>query len=206
MQFVRRPGFSLIEALVVLAIGGMAMAVIFSIGLKAGDTGFALGRRAMSVADTDVAVMDLRSLIRSIALRPPATINPDYDQRLFGTPQRLEADVVTQRATLCTPTGWSGRLILSIEVEEGRQVLNCQAGSQKRTIMALPPGQEARLSYSVNQINWQDQYQSPEQTINAENFRSQTLWVRLTGGPRLEVIEAAYSSQPGLWIRPSVDF
>ena len=38
MQTARRAGFSLIEALVVLAIGGMALAVIFSIGIKAGDT------------------------------------------------------------------------------------------------------------------------------------------------------------------------
>ena len=92
MQTARRAGFSLIEALVVLAIGGMALAVIFSIGIKAGDTGFSLGRRAMSVADADVAISDLRAIIRSLSLRPPAAIVEGVDRPIVAGPDRLEAD------------------------------------------------------------------------------------------------------------------
>lgn len=90
MQTARRSGFSLIEALVVLAIGGMALAVIFSIGIKAGDSGFSLGRRAMSVADADVAVSDLRSIIRSVSVRPPASMLEGVDQPILAAPDRLE--------------------------------------------------------------------------------------------------------------------
>lgn len=110
-----RSGFSLIEALVVLAIGGMALAIIFSIGVKAGDTGFGLGRRAMSAADSDVAASDLRTLIRSLALRPPDTFLGGLDQPVVGDPIRLEGDVVIERATQCAPQGWAGRLVLAVE-------------------------------------------------------------------------------------------
>lgn len=206
MISTRRTGFSLIEALVVLAIGGMALAVIFSIGVKAGDSGFALGRRALSVADADVALMDFRSLVRSISLRPPATIDPQNDQVIIGSRKRLEADIITERATACAPSGWQGRLILSIDIEQGRQVLNCQAGALKVALMTLPAGQEAQLAYSSDQSTWLSQYESPPQTLNAESFRRQLLWVRLTAGPRLDVVEASFSSAPGLWIRPSADF
>ena len=69
-RLAQRSGFSLIEALVVLAIGGMALAIIFSIGIKAGDTGFSLGRRAMSAADLDVSVSDVRVLIAPFPAHP----------------------------------------------------------------------------------------------------------------------------------------
>ena len=206
MQSARRSGFSLIEALVVLAIGGMALAVIFSIGVKAGDTGFALGRRAMSVADADVAQMDFRSLVSSLSLRPPNTIDPDSDRPVIGSAKKLEADVVTERATACAPNGWQGRLTLSIDVAEGRQVLNCQAGERIVALMTLPAGQDATLAYSTDLMNWVSQYESPPQMMTIDHFKHQKLWVRLKAGPRLDVIEVGYSGAPMLWIRSSADF
>lgn len=147
MQTARRAGFSLIEALVVLAIGGMALAVIFSIGIRAGDTGFSLGRRAMSVADADVAISDLRAIIRSISVRPPISILEGVDQPIVASPERLEADVVMERATGCAPQGWAGRLTLSIEPQAGERVLMCQAGPRKTPIMTLPRGARRLLLF-----------------------------------------------------------
>lgn len=208
MQTVRRAGFSLIEALVVLAIGGMALAVIFSIGIKAGDTGFSLGRRAMSVADADVAISDLRVIIRSLSLRPPATIVEGVDQPIIAGPDRLEADAVMERATGCAPQGWAGRLTLTIERQGAERVLMCEAGARKTQLLTLPRGTTAAaFSYSADGQSWGPSFETPRGTpISMEQFRSQTLWVRLNGGPQMDIVDLAYSGQPAQWMRPSAEF
>ncbi len=208
MQTARRAGFSLIEALVVLAIGGMALAVIFSIGIKAGDTGFALGRRAMSVADADVAISDFRAIIRSLSLRPPASIVAGVDLPILAEPNRLEADAVMERATGCAPQGWAGRLTLTIETQGAERVVMCQAGARKTPILTLPRGSAAAaFSYSPDGATWSPSFETPRNApINMENFRSQSLWVRLNGGPKMDVVDLVYSGQPALWMRPSAEF
>jgi prepilin-type N-terminal cleavage/methylation domain-containing protein len=196
-----RPGFSLIEALVVLAIGGMALAIIFSIGVKAGDTGFSLGRRAMSAADLDVSISDARTLIRSIALRPPETFNAAVDRPLSGAPDRLEADVVMERATQCAPQGWTGRMVLTVQRQDGQGLLTCQAGSDPTTLITTSDP-TARLSYSTDGVTWSDAYASatrPEANEDGQ-MRSIRLFVRFQGGA-VDVLEAAGSGRPESWIR-----
>ena len=207
MQTARRAGFSLIEALVVLAIGGMALAVIFSIGIKAGDTGFSLGRRAMSVADADVAISDLRSIIRSLSLRPPASILEGVDLPIVAGPNRLEADAVMERATGCAPQGWAGRLTLTIETQGAEKVVMCQAGPRKTPILTLPRGATAAFSYSPDGATWTPSFETPRGApVSMDNFRSQSLWVRLNGGPKMDIVDLVYSGQPALWMRPSAEF
>ena len=196
-----RPGFSLIEALVVLAIGGMALAIIFSIGVKAGDTGFSLGRRAMSAADLDVSVSDARTLIRSIALRPPETFNAAVDRPLSGAPDRLEADVVMERATQCAPQGWTGRMVLTVQRQDGQGLLTCQAGGDPTTLITTSDP-TARLSYSTDGLTWSDAYASATRAEANEDgqMRSIRLFVRFPGGA-VDVLEAAGSGRPESWIR-----
>lgn len=207
MQTASRSGFSLIEALVVLAIGGMALAVIFSIGIKAGDTGFSLGRRAMAVADADVAISDLRSIIRSISLRPPATIVEGVDLPIVAGPDRLEADAVMERATGCAPQGWAGRLTLSIEMQGAERILMCQAGPRKTPIMTLPRGAAPAFSYSSDSATWVPAFESPRApTVDTNSFRSQFLWVRIQAGTTLDIIDLAASGRSDRWRRPNDAF
>lgn len=197
-----RSGFSLIEALVVLAIGGMALAIIFSIGIKAGDTGFGLGRRALSVADADIAASDLRSLIRSIALRPARTAIRGLDTPISGTPSRLEADVVLERATQCAPQGWAGRLTLTIEPRGGNTLLTCRAGEREAVLMDVR-GLNGVLSYSSDGLTWSSTYAPAIGVTDDEAFaalRSETLWVRFAAGA-VDVVEQASSGRPEAWVR-----
>ena len=200
----RRAGFSLIEALVVLAVGGLALAVIFSIGTKAGDTGFKLGRGAMAAADRDVAVGDVRATVRSIALRPPAAFQPDIDRPMDGQAQRLEAEVVMERATQCAPQGWNGRLVLEIAVEGSERVLTCRAGDRPRTrLMVLGAGQ-AGFTYSTDGQSWAPAYANTPQPRGEGPLLPVDLWVRLST-PDLDVVELASSGQPEPWIRMGAD-
>ncbi|QYF86441.1 prepilin-type N-terminal cleavage/methylation domain-containing protein [Brevundimonas sp. PAMC22021] len=196
-----RPGFSLIEALVVLAIGGMALAIIFSIGVKAGDTGFSLGRRAMSAADLDVSISDARSLIRSIALRPPETFNAVIDRPVLARADRLEVDVVTERATQCAPVGWAGRMTLSVQRQNGQGVLSCEIDGRTATLITTSDP-SARLSYSTDGVTWSDGFEPAERTgaFNDGQMRSVRLFVRFQGGA-IDVLDAAGSGRPESWIR-----
>lgn len=196
-----RAGFSLIEALVVLAIGGMALAIIFSIGVKAGDAGFSLGRRAMSAADLDVSVSDARVMIRSIALRPPETFNAEVDRPLVGGADRLEADVVMERATQCAPQGWAGRMILVVERRGGQGMLTCEAGGEAATLITTSDP-TARLSYSTDGVTWSDAYESATQAEGSDDgpMQSIRLYVRFQGGA-VDVMDAAGSGRPESWIR-----
>jgi prepilin-type N-terminal cleavage/methylation domain-containing protein len=197
----QRPGFSLIEALVVLAIGGMALAIIFSIGIKAGDTGFSLGRRAMTAADLDVSVSDVRVLIKSIAMRPPETFNAEIDRPITGAPERLEADVVMERATQCAPQGWTGRMVLTVRTEGGQGVLTCEAGGEPVTLIATSDP-TARLSYSRDGVTWSTAYASETRGAATSDgqMRSTRLFVRFRGGA-VDVLDAAGSGRPESWIR-----
>lgn len=203
-----RPGFSLIEALVVLAISGMALAIIFSIGTKAGDSGFALGRKAMVAADQDIAVGDLRSLIRSIVIRPPETAN-DTDLPATGTAARLEVDVVMERATQCAPQGWSGRLVLEVQRRGPGSVLTCAAGG--RPAVDLVPavnGAVSAFSYSIDRQLWSNAYTSSGELPRTPEggLVSQSVWVRYTAEPGRDVVEMTSTGRPDIWYRFDAQF
>lgn len=196
-----RAGFSLIEALVVLAISGMALAIIFSIGVKAGDSGFALGRRAMSSADLDVAMEDTRSLIRSIDVRPARTFTPGVDRPFAGGPEKFEGDVVMERATGCGPAGWAGRLTLAVEPAGNGRALICRAGSRE-TVLVRTPDPKAALSYSNDGRVWVASLTNqPGEGAGFRALTALTLYVRFNGGPGADILDMASSGRPESWAR-----
>ncbi len=201
-----RAGFSLIEALVVLAISGMALAVIFSIGVRAGDSGFALGRRAMSAADQDIAVADLRSIFRSVIVQPSRTLRPEIDQPFFGTSDRFEGQVVMERATQCAPAGWSGRVILDVERQGEGSVLVCQAGTYRRRLLESRE-RNATLSYSRDGRSWSQAATNAQATASDPgSVKSEVLYIRFSGGPQSDVLEMASSGRPEVWARATDAF
>ena len=200
-QRLARDGFSLIEALVVLAVSGMALAIIFSIGVKAGDSGFALGRRAMSAADRDVAIEDTRSIIRSIDVRPARTFLSGVDRPFVGTPERFEGDAVMERATSCGPAGWAGRLVLVVEQEATGRALVCRAGALK-TVLLRTSHLGATLSYSNDGRLWMTSLTNlPADGAGFRDLTAATLYVRFNGGPGTDVLDVAFSGRPESWTR-----
>lgn len=196
-----RSGFSLIEALVVLAIGGMALAIIFSIGVKAGDTGFSLGRRAMSAADADIAASDLRTIIRSLGLRPAAAFSVDTDRPTTGEALRLESDVVMERATQCAPQGWAGRMILIVEPSGPELVLFCVVAGRKTPLITMRGGDPA-FTYSTDGVTWSSAFSNaPPARRSFQTVQAVRLYVRFAGAPAIDVIEMATSGRPDVWLR-----
>lgn len=198
----RRGGFSLIEALVVLAIGGMALAIIMSIGTKAGDTGFKLGRRAMDTADADLSISDLRVILQSIALRPPAAAVTGLDTPTEGEADRLTSPVVMKRATVCAPLGWAGMLTLQlVEAEDGNQALTCSAGDRTVDLMTFPRG-GAGFTFSSDGREWTPRYSSdPTAFETPTSLRYLRLYVRLNAPGEIDVIDGVTSGPMQRWTR-----
>lgn len=196
-----RSGFSLVEALVVLAIGGMALAIIFTIGTKAGDTGFNLGRRAMDASESDISTSDVRALIRSIALRPPATFRAEGDVPMLGSPERFEAEVVMERANQCGPSGWTGRLVLAIAVDGRLSRLTCEAGDRRHVLIEMDSG-PAAFSYSRDGRSWGPTYtNAPADGQRATELISETVWIRFASSGSDDIVESASSGSPEAWLR-----
>lgn len=198
----RRGGFSLIEALVVLAIGGMALALIFSIGTKAGDTGFTLGRRAMNAADADISISDVRTIVQSTALRPPAMAVTGVDEPTVGEPDRLIAPVVMKRATACAPQGWAGILTLRlVEGRDGGQTLTCSAGDRTVDLMTFPRGR-AGFTFSSDGRAWTPRYSSdPTAFEDPTQLRYLRLYVRLNAPGQIDIIDGVTSGPMQRWTR-----
>lgn len=202
MQISHRAGFSLIEALVVLAIGGMALAVIFSIGLKAGNSGFTLGRKAMAASDLDVAHNDIRTLIQSFELRPRQGYVLASDIPLNGSATSFEGQVVLKKSTGCAPRGWAGTARLSIVKTDKDQQLICNMGGQEQALHVWPSGSTARFSYSRNGETWYDHIpELPPLDPELLSIPSHTLWIRFTTGRDLTIIDRVTSGRADTWRR-----
>ena len=198
----------MIEALVVMAIGSMALVVVFSIGRSATDNGFRLGRSALSAADTEVAIADVRVVLSSLLLRPTATIRDPERHTFTGEGATLEGEAVMLRSTACAPRGWQGRLKLTIEARQGQIALVCTAGDRTVSLMRLAPG--AAFAYSVNGDTWASAWTNDEEAVGApstpEPLRPASLLIKLVNPGRTELIEALSSGLPETWVMASDEF
>ena len=158
----RRAGFSLIEALVVLLVAGMALMLVFSIGGQSARTGFALGRRALAAADDDVTQDQLRGLIRDLTPAPTG-VDPDALglAPFEGDAAGFQGDAVLDRAGACGDAGPVGRLRVAIEPHEDGDVVTCQVGEAAPRLVADLRPRRARFSYSADGVQWRDEWQTP---------------------------------------------
>lgn len=195
----------MIEALVVLAIGGMALAVVFSIGRSASDNGFRLGRGALTAADNEISVADARVAIGSLLVRPLREVRDPARDAITGTGTAVEGAAVMRRATACAPRGWQGQLKLSIEPVAGRPTLMCRAGTRSVRLMLL--GQGAAFSYSTDGAVWTPAWSNAPGPGNSGTtvvpLESASIYLRLSnpGGP--EIVERLSSGFPSSWVGPS---
>jgi hypothetical protein len=201
-------GFSLIEALVVLLVAGMALMLVFSIGGQSARTGFALGRRALAAADDEVTQDQLRGLIRDLT---PAPIGVDPAAfgltPLVGDASGFQGDAVLERAGVCGDAGPVGHIRVAIEPRADGDVVTCQVGAAAPRLVADLRPRRVRFSYSVDGAQWRDGWQSPAPAraaiagATAPARSPVSLFIRLDSDDgRVELVERA-SSGPA-WLFP----
>jgi hypothetical protein len=190
-------GFSLIEALIVLVVAGFALMLVFSIGGQAARTGFALGRRALTVADGEVSQDELRALVGALVV-PPAGVDPaklNLDP-FVGDAQGFAADAVLTRPGLCGPAGPAGRLKVAIDPQAGGDLVTCQTRGQAPIVVADLRPRRARFAYSADGATWDDNWAPPPAPLHAAPA-AQSVFIRLySDDGRVEWIDRATSGPP----------
>ncbi|HRD29948.1 MAG TPA: hypothetical protein PLO65_16750, partial [Caulobacter sp.] len=90
-----RSGFSVLEAIIVLAISGTALLLVFEMGVSGSQRGFRLGNQALSAADAEPGAGSLRAIIRgarfdSAGRSTAGARGPVGDARVFSTPVSVD--------------------------------------------------------------------------------------------------------------------
>ena len=182
---VNRAGFSVMEALVVLLITGMALTLIFEVGVFSAKSSLRLGRRALAAADGEPGADSLRSLLRGIDFggRPQV-----FDSVARGDSRGLVAQVNLDRPTLCADAGPFQRVQLRLQATPAGDLLTCSKNPLEDPvlIMDLRPGR-GRFSYSNDGEHWRGDLRSGSRAPAPSR-----LYVRLTiEDGRLDIAEEA---------------
>jgi prepilin-type N-terminal cleavage/methylation domain-containing protein len=205
-----RRGFSLIEALVVLVVAGMALMLVFSIGLRAVDAGFRLGRRSLDTADLRFADEALRRIVRGVEMAPlDATTSAPTVPRFVGDARGFTGDALLQVAAPCAEAGPVRALSVRLQARPEGDVLVCAVEGGSSTLLLDLRPRRARFAYSGDGAAWRDDWRPSRSPLGREPAvtpREQSVFVRLaTDDGAIQVIERAGSGRPGLARRDGPD-
>jgi prepilin-type N-terminal cleavage/methylation domain-containing protein len=194
----RQGGFSLIEALVVLAVAGAALMLIFSVGVRSSEIAFRLGRRALDLADRQVSTDALRALVRGLVIPPTGPQARIAALDAAGTPRGFVGPAILATATPCASSGPSARIVVSLIGDAKGDVVACQADNGPTVVLADLRPRRARFSFSEDGVRWRESWRAtPDLLDRTRPPREQGVYVRLaTDDGRIEVIERAASGRP----------
>lgn len=196
----RRRGFSLIEALIVLAVAGAALMLIFSVGIRSTEIAFRLGRRALDVADRQLATDALRGVVRGLTIAPAGSGAPARNSEVVGDARGFSGPAVLAAATPCAGSGPLERVTITLVGDASGDVVTCQADVGPATPLVDLRPRRARFSYSDDGLRWREAWRdAPGLTSGTQSPRERTVYVRLaTDDGRIEVVERATSGRPDL--------
>ena len=189
-----------------LTISAMALMLVFSIGSRATETGFRLGRDALGQADRSVAIDSLRTIIDGFMVTPSG-IRPDVLRipAVEGAADRLSGDVILTRSTLCAPAGPARDLTLEIRPLDGGSQVLCAVGQGEPVVMFATDTPIA-FAYSEDGTVWSAAWSNADEAETGETdefgalLRDRTLLVRLAADDgRFELIAAARTGRPQLF-------
>lgn len=164
----RVAGFTLFEALIALAVTGLAVGVMLDVGMRGVATGFRLGGRAVDRANQQVSLQALRDTFDSLVIPPIAVSSAAAEAEteaaeaegqgdtFDGQATQLSAYVIAARDTPCLPVGGQGRLTLTITVAGGRSLIACQLGEEDPVNLANLSWPDATFTYSEDGTTWTD--------------------------------------------------
>lgn len=202
----RVAGFSVLEAVIVLAITGLALTIVFSIGSRASEMGFRLGRRVLDISDSEIATLGFHTVVSSMVAPSSSDAAPGEKYSppsLVGDPQHLEAEAITDRKTTCGAEGELGLVKLTVQNAPARAVLYCQAGSGPSVPLLDLGKHTVSFSYSTDGETWTDTvtvHPGKPPGVDAEGFKRgvpKTVFVRLSSTDgAVTLVERAWSGRP----------
>ena len=204
MKRCGREGFSVLEAIISLAISALALTLVYSIGDHASRMGFSLGRRIIRVSDADLETQTLSAIVAGMSV--PTGIDPvpgtdDMSGNFEGTAKQLTSSAVLQVDTPCARKGDVEKLTLALTGPAEREVLTCQAnGGPPKDIVRLDTT-AALFSYSRDGRVWVSEIAVKPGVLFPDELGDPALgrfvYVRLTStGGRILFLGRAWSQRP----------
>jgi hypothetical protein len=202
-----RNGFSVLEAIIVLAITGLALSLIFSIGSRASEMGFRLGRRALGVADSQISTESYRTLIEGFVLPPydmPLGAANGEDISFSGDSKTVSGWLVASRATPCSPLGPQGKAVLSIGTSGAHSALFCTIRGGAPVLIADLGSTSAKFSYSTDGQEFADTWSATPgpaaSGVISPSAQARRVYVRLSNEEgSLQSVALATSGRPIPW-------
>ena len=157
-------GFTLIEAIIALAVTALTASILFAIGARGGQTVLRLGNRALDTADAQLARDTYRSVVESLIV-PSLTTRvqaeggvdmTDEDTSLTGDAQTLSAQWLGVRSTACGASGDTGRMTLTLTANNGHTTLACQLEDADAVNLLDLGYRDAHFEYSEDGETWTD--------------------------------------------------
>ena len=95
----RVAGFTLFEALIALAVTGLAVTVLLGVGMRGVGTGFRLGGRAVDRANQQVSLQALRDTFDSLVVPPIAVSSAAAEAETEAAEAEGQGDTFDGQAT-----------------------------------------------------------------------------------------------------------
>lgn len=195
----REDGFSLIEALVVLAVAGMALMLVFAAASRATQAAFGLGRLALGAADGEVADDGFRVLVAGMQIAPgPAAQGRLDDVRFEGRPEAFRGTAVLARAGACAGAGPAGVVEVELVGRADGDVVVCRGGGEQAVLLELKT--RAAFAYSEDGRVWSARWTDAPvfgASASLAPRRSRRLFVRLAGADgRTEIVAVTDRARP----------
>jgi hypothetical protein len=209
----RIAGFTLIEALATLAVTGLTLSVMFSIGVKNIAAGYRLGHRAVDHANQQVSTRAVRDVLDSMVIPALAVASQSAENEaetndqngmgdeFDGAPDTLAGYIIATRDNPCLPVGGEGRITLSFKSDNGRTLLMCQVNAEDPVVLGDFGWPDAAFSYSEDGATWTDNWQVVRgQTVDSAavpDSEQREVYVRIASRDGAnQVVELVQSGRP----------
>jgi prepilin-type N-terminal cleavage/methylation domain-containing protein len=194
-------GFSILESIIVLAVTALALTLIYSIGAKATDAAFRLGRHALAASDQQVDLESTREALRAFTI--PAA---DGQEREFGglraQTDQMSGPAVLWRDTPCGPAGPVAGLTLALVSDQTSTKVTCSIADRSPVVIGTLPGAGAMLQYFAKDAtdwspSWAPDIGSSLLESEVEAPSRRVLYVRIVDGHgRVYLLERLASGPP----------
>jgi prepilin-type N-terminal cleavage/methylation domain-containing protein len=194
-------GFSILESIIVLAVTALALTVVFSIGAKATDSAFRMGRHALAAADQQVDLESTREVLRAFTVPPADGKEREFDG-LRAQSDKLYGPAVLWRDTQCAPAGPVAGLTLALVSDEKSTQVTCSLTNGPPIVIGSLPEPGARLQYFArNSADWSPTWApdlaSSQLEAEVEAPTRRVLYVRIIDGQgRIYLLERLGSGPP----------
>lgn len=143
-------GFSVLEALVMLAVSAVAVGLLIPVVGRGSAADFRLAESGAAKREQARAESTFRALVRAAA---PAPENTGSLSIVSGDENRLQLDAYLDAPTLCTAkTGWA-RVTFWIERSGPEGTLKCRSDGREEALVAWTGG-DAALAYKTRDGDW----------------------------------------------------